>query len=488
MTHPTQQPPQIPASALGLDLAPTPVHGDVADAEVVSGGSTPLRQGASLAGADGAPGEGARIVLSGAWEQELLISGAVVFALLQLPSMVDNAFHWLDGQVSGAGWTMTMMGYEFSKLILYALIACFVVHLVARGYWVGLMGLHSVFPGGVQWEKSRSGPVARELYQRRFPTLPQSIASADDFCSTLFSFASMLVINFAAVIVWCATALGAVWAISTFVYDGQWQPRIFTGIFVGFAFIPAALYQADKRWGGRLQPGTFGRRLLEAGFIFFFYASFLRLVGPISQVLFTNLPRRRAYVLMFSVMASLMTLFIVKDLLMSQGAGPSLGGATFLPDRDDPRGMDAQHYEDQRADAAWPLVPSIPSDVVDGPYVRLFVPYVPRRHDPAVAARCPGVARAGDPQAPGAGAQVQALVACLGRIQRVWLNGRPLAGVAFHFRTDPASGARGLVGYVPTAGLPRGENVLTVERAPRLPEPGARAPKPLPPYEIRFWI
>jgi hypothetical protein len=486
MSHPTQQLPQIPAAALGL--AHAPVHDAELETTVVSGEPSPLRESALLDGAEGGEGKGARIVLSGAWEQELLISGAVVFALVQLPGLVDGAFHWLDGQVSGPGWTMSMMGYEFSKLILYALISCFVVHLVARGYWVGLMGLHSVFPGGVQWDRSRAGPVAQEIYRRRFPTLPQSIAAADDFCSTLFSAASMLVINFAAAILWCAAALAVVWAISTFGYGGQWQPGIFTTLFVAFAFIPAGLYQVDRRFGARMPAGSVGRRILEAGFLFFFYASFLRLAGPISQVLFTNLPRRRAYVLMFSVMAALMTLFIVKDLLIQQGGGLSLGRATFVPARDDPRADNAQHYEDQRSETAWPLVPSIPSDVVEGPYVRLFIPYVPRKHDPAVAARCPGVAHPGDPRTPGAEARVRAVADCLARIQRVWLNGRPLTGVAFRFRTDPESGARGLVGYVPTAGLPRGENVLTVERAPLPPESVAMGVKPAAPYEIRFWI
>lgn len=487
MNPPSTPTTHIPAASLGL-VAPPADEGVEMETAIDSGASTPLREESAIGGRE-ADGRAARIVLSGAWEQELIISGAVVFALMQLPSLVDGVFHRLEGRVSGAGWSMTMIGYEFSKLILYALISAFVVHLASRAYWVGLMGLHSVFPNGIQWDRARVGPIGRAVYERRFPTLPQSIAAADDFCSVIFSFAFMLVITFFATILWCVAAVGLVWSISALAYGGQWQQGIFMSLFMVLALVPAGLYTVDRRLGHRLRPDGWPRRLVQAGIVFFFYASFLRLAGPISQVLFTNLPRRRAYGMFFSVLAGLMVLFFVKDLMLGQGTGPGVGAASYLPDEDDPRGVDSQLYEDQRPEGAPVSLPSIPSDVVQGPYVRLFIPYVPRRHDPAVAARCPGVkppagTDAGDETA------VRSVTACLARIQRVWLNGKPLTGVDFRFRTDPRTGARGIVGYVPTAGLPHGENLLQVEHSPRPPEAAELKLKlkPLPPYSIRFWI
>ena len=486
MSTTSTEPVQIPAAALGL-AAPSP-EGVEMETALDPGVSTPLREESAIGGSE-ADGRAARVVLSGAWEQELIISGAVVFALMQLPSVVDGLFHRLEGRVSGAGWSMTMIGYEFSKLILYALISAFVVHLASRAYWVGLMGLHSVFPDGIRWDRARVGPIGQEEYQRRFPTLPQSIAATDDFCSVIFSFAFMMVITFLAVILWCVAAVAIVWGISALAYGGVWQQGIFMGIFMALAFTPAALYQADRRLGHRLRPDGWPRRIVRAGIVFFFHASLLRLVGPISQVLFTNLPRRRAYAMFFSVLAGLMVLFFVKDLMLGQGMGPGVGAASYLPDEDDPRGVDSQLYEDQRPDDAPASTPSIPSDVVQGPYVRLFIPYLPRRHDPAVAARCPGVKPPSGTD-PGNEAAVRAVTDCLARIQRVWLNGRPLTGVDFRFRTDPRTGARGIVGYVPTAGLPHGENLLQVEHSPRAPEAAELKLKlkPLPPYAIRFWL
>jgi hypothetical protein len=46
------------------------------------------------------------------WELELLISGAVTFALLQLPGRVDGVFRTLEPQVDGGAHMAAFMGYD----------------------------------------------------------------------------------------------------------------------------------------------------------------------------------------------------------------------------------------------------------------------------------------------------------------------------------------------------------------------------------------
>jgi len=71
---------------------------------------------------------GLRSVRERSWELELLLSGAVVIALVQLPSEVDAAFWRLDAQLD-------------------------------RG--AGAIGLDAAFPRGARWDRSTYGPVAR---------------------------------------------------------------------------------------------------------------------------------------------------------------------------------------------------------------------------------------------------------------------------------------------------------------------------------------
>src|SRR5690349_17536070 len=101
------------------------------------------------------------------WELELLISGAVLFALFQIPSLLNGLFAHLEPHATTAIMAVLLLVQIYVKAIVYALIAAFVVHLIARAYWVGLVGLHSVFPNGVRWEEFKSGPVTLEVYKKR---------------------------------------------------------------------------------------------------------------------------------------------------------------------------------------------------------------------------------------------------------------------------------------------------------------------------------
>jgi hypothetical protein len=173
----------------------------------------------------------------------------------------------------------------------------------------------------------------------------------------------------------------------------------------------------------------------------------------------------------------------------------SINGADFFTARADESAVDYDHYESE-----WPDdfvnadAPSIPTDVVRDSHVRLFIPYQPVRHNPAVAARCPdvrpieprgarfslgGLATRPDPR------NVEAALRCLAALHAVTLDGAPQPALRFRFATHPRTSVNGIVAYVPVTDLARGEHVLTVAPPPR--RPGSRNRRPLEPAVIPFW-
>src|SRR3954469_21965204 len=82
------------------------------------------------------------------WELELFLSGAFVFATFQLPGLIEQLFTRIQPHTTEATYYVVFNLTLYGKAIAFTLIAMFVVHLVTRAYWVALMGLHSVFPGG----------------------------------------------------------------------------------------------------------------------------------------------------------------------------------------------------------------------------------------------------------------------------------------------------------------------------------------------------
>jgi hypothetical protein len=81
---------------------------------------------------------------------------------------------------------------------------------------------------------------------------------------------------------------------------------------------------------------------------------------------------------------------------------------------------------------------------------------------------------------------VTAALRCFAKLHPVTLNGAPLESLELRFHVHPGNSLRGVITYIPTAGLPRGRNVLTVQRAP--PAPGARRRPPRGPHVIPFWL
>ena len=97
------------------------------------------------------------------WEVELLISGVAVFAMLQLPELLDRVV--LDWQPRFIDrWAKLLwLVYVYAKSASLILATTFVIHLLLRARWIALVGMLSIYPKGVDWTNVRLGPNACTL-------------------------------------------------------------------------------------------------------------------------------------------------------------------------------------------------------------------------------------------------------------------------------------------------------------------------------------
>lgn len=431
------------------------------------------------------------------WELELLISGAVVFSLLQLPGVVDSVFARVQPHLAQRAHFGATMLYLYVKIILYTLISCFVLHLGVRAYWVGLIGLETVFPHGVRWEDSTYGPVMTDVYRQKMGRLQPRIDAADRFCSILFPLAFTLVMLAFYSIAMLAVVSGLAFAVSRLLLGGEHFGRVCIAIFTVAFLIPMTAWALDKTLGKRVRPGDAGERVIRRLSVWSYYVNAMPAYGTVFMTLFSNAKKGARYPLMHALLFALFGTVVVKDVFLARGI-LTLADNVYLPDAPGRFGIGAGYYESQRQPGAvYDRTPSIQSDVVRDPYVKLFIPYTPLRHGKAFAESCPQAPElsrsglrmniAGPPQA----AQVQAVLECWSRLQPVTLNGRALQP-GFRFYTHPESGLRGIVAYIPTASLPRGENLLTVGVAPRAASDTRLRDRlrrtPPEPHYIRFWL
>lgn len=114
------------------------------------------------------------------WELEILVSGGAIFTLLQLS---DLYIDWIN--------TLLITSYvpgiriiEFTGMIgIKILTIGFILHLILRAFWLGLVCINYVFPGGIRSNKLKQ--------QKPFSTrhvegdLKEQIMKIDGLCGTL---------------------------------------------------------------------------------------------------------------------------------------------------------------------------------------------------------------------------------------------------------------------------------------------------------------
>ncbi len=409
------------------------------------------------------------------WELEMLVSGAVLFGLIQLPPLVSSAFASITPRLGGKAFIVAFEAYLFGKAILYALIGGFILHLASRAYWVALVGLDSVFPRGIRWEKGTFGPLTREVFRSRFVSLPVRVERIDNFSSVIFAAAFGIVFLLLTGVLLLAAVAGAALLITHLFLRDQGFQRVFLPLFFLFFLLPLVAFAIDRRVGARLPADGAAARFIRAVAVYAYRVQGIFVHGPITQTLFTNVRKRivlpaMILTMMAAIGGAVLDLLAVRNRL-------SLGGYDLLP-ASGAGVLSYRYYADQRAgDDRYSTVASIQSDVIRDPYIRLFVPYVPVRDDDALHRSCPAAATLAG-AAPGAARERTGLevLACLGRMRAVSVDGRAI-DPDFRFYTDPQSGMKGLLGYIPVDGLAKGRHVLVLQPTTA---PAAEKPRPRP--------
>jgi hypothetical protein len=419
-------------------------------------------------------------VLANTWELELVISGAVVFALMQLPGVLNHTLARLRPHLVDWQSRAVLMTYTYVSAAVYTLIIAFLLHLAARAYWIGLIGLDAVFPQGVQWERLRYGPTAIRFYRERLSSIRSLIVRLDKFCSVIFAFASLIVL-FCVVSITMVAVFGLIaYALSRLFFAGAHVNVIFFVLIMLFALPSMLISTLDRKLGPRLPPESPLKRAIDRYTRFSFRLPIVSAVGPVLMILLSNV-RRRALFPLFGLVFLLALLGIFAGLLGQE----SLLGTGSLPENGGAEEVSYTYYEDQRPEGeVFERFPSIQSDVIADPYIKLFIPYSPERHEPILASRCPQAVRMpeGEPRTPQQEARARAVLRCLADFHRPMLDGKPLPGLQFQLYTHPETGVRGILGFIPTQGLLPGKHLLQVQAAPH-PD----ADKPPAPYRIPFW-
>lgn len=424
------------------------------------------------------------------YEMELLASGLLVFALLQVPGWLNGQFDRLMPTVAGDWRLFVVYAWLYTQLAVTAMIVALLAHLSLRAYWIGLVGLESVYPEGTDWSKVKSGPNMLALMRSKVPPLATSIDRLDDLCSLVFSFAFLIVVSFAYSLAFVSVTGLVAWALGTL------TPLSVEAGFLSVAGLVFALLIAitaiDRYASHRFRPGSRASRWLAVACRFPWWVSPMRVNAPIQMVLQSRLSESRLTAMLVGAML-LLTLSALVSVFSSTGV-LSFSSLVYVPQEPGALGVDPRVYR-----SMWPQGdrdiasdrPSIDTDVVTTPYVRLVLPYLAGRHTERMARACPELEPMrpdgidfGRPERPDEPAAVAAALECFVGLHTVTLDGAPVAGLRFDWYRDPLHDFPSAMAHIDVRGLPPGRHLIEIEGPWRRLD-GDEDPRWL--WSIPFW-
>jgi len=122
------------------------------------------------------------------YEPEILISGVILFALLQIPAELDRLQNFLQYKSFSVFYTSNIDEFIIVglKIAVIWLIVGFAIHLIFRSIWIAFVGLSWVFPKGIKPEKLKLSGKYQQIINR-LPTFTQSVQKLERICSMIFA-------------------------------------------------------------------------------------------------------------------------------------------------------------------------------------------------------------------------------------------------------------------------------------------------------------
>lgn len=197
--------------------------------------------------------------ISPAWQAELLLPGGVVFALFQLPPLIDAGMAGFRPRVGDVPLQSLTFVLRYSKIAVLALIVAFTVHLALRAVWIALVGVHSVSPNGGDWSRIKSGPIGLAANRRDHMPLPRLIDRTDNASTMVFGLGTLVAMPGASIgamtLLLVGLALAVRWLSGLSGHDIPVDTVLFT--LRGLMLAPIPLARAvDRLFGPHIPAGS----------------------------------------------------------------------------------------------------------------------------------------------------------------------------------------------------------------------------------------
>src|SRR6056297_39894 len=389
------------------------------------------------------------------WEAELLVSAVAIYAIFNTFSLFDwicNMFiDKLDPSQYLIGYMITFLGF----LAFGMLGALFVIHFGLRAYWIGLVGLNSVFPD-YSLEDSAYSRTFTEKMLNKLPRLQTSITNLDEICSVIFSVAFTLLLIYSYLGFVSSVYLLLFNLLSAYVtsYLLLIPLMIFAVIYISQMILTIVANIKKFKTNITIQTWYFQSTILGSALL---YGPLYKNLLQITMIFGSNFKKKKAlvrtmiFMLAFGALLGTFKLFN-SNVLYLLGVNTNLDATKAYE----------FYYSTNNGESKFLLTPEIQTDFVESKAIQLFIPIFD--NEISILEDVCGLNINRDFKKPKAAERNQireSYLKCYTETHRILLNENPVE-VQFLKTDHPITDQFGIKTFIDLSGLQNGNHTITI--------------------------
>ncbi len=314
------------------------------------------------------------------WQAELVISGLAIFGSLQLPTLLNSLVDYCLFNFSEPYMEIFFFLFIYPYFAAAILIFSFITHLILRALWIGMLGLVSVYPNGINPDQDFFSKDYMQKFMKEYPDVNLFNKKLDDLCSTIFAASASIAI----VMVMISTTLSLILIIATcinYLFPSLSILRIVLvlgGIFFLISLFASMFNSKNLREKEWVQKIHFPFAQLFGKMVYLFA---MRPITYISMIFMTNNKSKNTSMLSLTAIGSIFS-FVFAILLvfplLKQSNMKYFQQENYFSYQTNSSHLKATKYENLFDENPTLITPFIQADIIAATTIKLFIPWLER--------------------------------------------------------------------------------------------------------------
>lgn len=401
------------------------------------------------------------------WQAELVLSGLVITILFQLPDMF---IHWVEPSIIQSGEieaTFLKFASMFFLVGIYCVVILFGIHLLLRGIWIALLGLHSVYPQGIDVaSKNGMGPKYWEKSKEEYPNLMHYNAELDANCSIIFSLATMIIIMVSSLSICILIFYQFIrYLVSIFPAIADNIIPIGIGVYLLFMILVTLMQYLGKKYADNPKIAKMVMQYGIAMSALFSLYVFRKPIGYITAISMSNNKSKYGWIIYgFSCIAMG---FLGGKQISKIDTFTYFETEKYFTFNNRPHQILDLNYENLMGKEALIYTPFIQSDVVTDDFLKVFIPTIAREKEHINLKSKRDIYTISE-RLKLKSTQLEAIeidnLQTYKQFNRIFLNDVEYPNLDFQYHWHPQADDKGLLVYIPTDSCKIGRNILEIRK------------------------